>query len=110
MVEEMVEEAQQRAAESAAPVQVPASAKVRLAISHLHVPATLGPVRDVSFAVHAGECVGLVGLQGSGSATVADAIVGLVKPAAGEDKLDGKANPKGPGHANFPQGGGDGAE
>jgi simple sugar transport system ATP-binding protein len=46
-------------------------------------------VWDVSFSVSAGECVGLVGLQGSGTATVADAVVGLVKPAAGEIRLDG---------------------
>jgi len=104
LVEAMVGAAQQRAAESAAPVPVPASAQVRLAISHLQIPATLGPVRDVSFGVHAGECVGLVGLQGSGSATVADAVVGLVKPAAGEIRLDGKPIQVGQVHATFRQG------
>jgi len=67
------------------------AARPRLEISHLSVPATLGPVQDVSFSISPGECVGLVGLQGSGTATVADAIVGLVKPLAGEIKLDGKA-------------------
>jgi simple sugar transport system ATP-binding protein len=44
----------------------------------------------VSFSVSPGECVGLVGLQGSGTATVADAVVGLVKPVSGEIRLDGK--------------------
>jgi simple sugar transport system ATP-binding protein len=76
---------------SEAPMQVIASAQPRLEISHLHVPATLGPVQDVSFSVSQGECVGLVGLQGSGTATVADAVVGLVKPVSGEIRLDGKA-------------------
>jgi simple sugar transport system ATP-binding protein len=47
-------------------------------------------VQDVSFSVSQGECVGLVGLRGSGTATVADAVVGLVKPLSGEIKLDGK--------------------
>jgi len=51
----------------------------------------LGPVQDVSFSVSPGECVGLVGLQGSGTATVADTVVGLVKPVSGEIRLDGKA-------------------
>jgi simple sugar transport system ATP-binding protein len=61
----------------------------RLEISHLLVSANQGPVRDVSFSVRPGECVGLAGLQGSGTATVADAIVGLVKPTAGDIRLEG---------------------
>ena len=90
LIEAMVGVAPQRATEIAAPSRVIASARPRLEISHLHVPATLGPVQDVSFSVNPGECVGLVGLQGSGTATVADAVVGLVKPVSGEIKLDGK--------------------
>jgi simple sugar transport system ATP-binding protein len=43
----------------------------------------------VSLAVHAGECVGLFGLRGSGAATIADAVVGLVKPSAGEVEIEG---------------------
>jgi simple sugar transport system ATP-binding protein len=70
--------------------RVPTSVRSRLDISHLHVPATSGPVQDVSFSVSSGECVGLVGLQGSGTATVADAVVGLVKPVLGEIRLDDK--------------------
>jgi simple sugar transport system ATP-binding protein len=46
-------------------------------------------VYDVSLAVRAGECVGLVGLDGSGSATVADAVVGLMKPHAGTIAIHG---------------------
>src|SRR5581483_6912497 len=82
--------APQQATEIAAPSRVVASAQPRLEISHLHIPARLGPVQDVSFSVNPGECVGLVGLQGSGTSTVADAVVGLVKPVSGEIKLDGK--------------------
>jgi simple sugar transport system ATP-binding protein len=95
LIEAMVGVAPQRATEIAvqgsglASVLI-ASAKPRLEISHLHVPATLGPVEDVSFSVSPGESVGLVGLRGSGTATIADAVVGLVKPAAGEIRLDGK--------------------
>lgn len=90
LVEAMVGVAPQRITEIAASMQVMTPDQPRLEISHLRVPATLGPVRDVSFSVSQGECVGLVGLQGSGTATVADAIVGLVKPEAGEIRLDGK--------------------
>ena len=70
--------------------RLPTSIRSRLDISHLHIPATSGPVQDVSFSVSSGECVGLVGLQGSGTATVADAVVGLVKPVSGEIRLDNK--------------------
>ena len=90
LIEAMVGFAPQRATEIAAPLRVIESAQPRLEISHLTVPATMGPVQDVSFFVSPGECVGLVGLQGSGTATVADAVVGLVKPVAGEIRLDGK--------------------
>lgn len=90
LIEAMVGVAPQRATEIAAPSRVIASERPRLEISHLHIPATLGPVQDVSFSVNPGECVGLVGLQGSGTSTVADAVVGLVKPVAGEIRLDGK--------------------
>ncbi len=90
LVEAMVGVAPQRVTEIAAPTRAIVSAQPRLEISHLRIPATLGPVQDVSFSVSPGECVGLVGLQGSGSATVADAVVGLVKPASGEIRLDGK--------------------
>jgi len=44
----------------------------------------------VSFGVGAGECVGLFGLRGSGTAEIADAVAGLVKPSAGTIELDGK--------------------
>ncbi|HXR64582.1 MAG TPA: sugar ABC transporter ATP-binding protein [Ktedonobacteraceae bacterium] len=90
LVEAMVGAAPQRVTEIAAPAQKNESERPRLVISHLHVPTTLGPVEDVSFAISPGECVGLVGLRGSGTATVADAIVGLVKLTSGEMLLDGK--------------------
>jgi simple sugar transport system ATP-binding protein len=90
LVEAMVGFAPQQAREIAVPHPVVASDRPLLEISHLRVQTTLGPVQDVSFSVSKGECVGLVGLQGSGTATVADTIVGLLKPLSGEIKLDGK--------------------
>jgi simple sugar transport system ATP-binding protein len=64
---------------------------VKLEVSNLWVRSATGPVEDVSLAVAAGECVGLVGLNGSGSATLADAVVGLVKPRSGAISLNGHA-------------------
>ncbi len=95
LIEAMVGTAPQRVTEITAPAQISASSVPRLEVSQLYVATRLGPVQDVSFTVSAGECVGLVGLQGSGTATIADAIVGLIKPASGEIKLDGKAMPVG---------------
>jgi simple sugar transport system ATP-binding protein len=90
LIETMVGGAMQRTAEVATPLKDPVSAPPKLEISHLSVSAVLGPVEDVSFSVSPGECVGLVGLQGSGAATIAEAVVGLVKQTTGEIKLDGK--------------------
>ncbi len=104
LIEAMVGVAPQKATEIVAPARVIESSRPRLEISHLHVPATLGPVQDVSFSVSAGECLGLVGLRGSGTATVADAVVGLVKPASGEIRLDGKPIHAGKVHATLQQG------
>jgi simple sugar transport system ATP-binding protein len=104
LVEAMVGAAPQQAAEVAAPVRVSDSAQPCLEVAHLHIPATLGPVDDVSFSVRLGECVGLVGLQGSGTATIAEAVVGLVKPASGEIRLDGKPLHAGRVHATLRQG------
>src|SRR5437763_5877076 len=62
----------------------------RLKVRRLSVETPLGSVEDVSFGVGAGECVGLFGLRGSGTAAVADAVAGLVKPSAGTIELDGE--------------------
>src|SRR5204863_5123407 len=104
LVEAMVGAAPQRVTEIAAPTRVVVATRPRLEISHLHIPATEGPVQDVSFSVSMGECVGLVGLQGSGTTTVADAVVGLVKPGSGEIRLDGKPIRAGKVHATLQKG------
>jgi simple sugar transport system ATP-binding protein len=67
----------------------------RLRIAGLSATSPLGSVADLSLEVHAGECLGLFGLRGSGAATVADAVAGLVRPAAGEILLDGERLPSG---------------
>src|SRR5437660_1399481 len=63
--------------------------EARLQVEHLVVFSRAGSVTDVSLSVRAGECVGLVGLDGSGSATMADAVVGLVKPRSGTIAING---------------------
>src|SRR5712692_7234579 len=67
----------------------------RLEVSHLSVRSRSGSVADVSLDVRSGECLGLVGLEGSGSSTVADAVVGLIKPVAGTIVINGKQVPAG---------------
>src|SRR5262249_13387837 len=46
---------------------------------------------EVSFTVRAGEVVGLAGGGGSGKVEVAESIVGLRRPAAGDVAVDGRA-------------------
>ncbi len=56
---------------------------------------SVGPVAGLSFAVAAGECVGLAGLAGSGTEQVADVIAGLRRPAGGGITVGGRALPAG---------------
>ncbi|GAA2054745.1 ATP-binding cassette domain-containing protein [Williamsia deligens] len=57
--------------------------------------ATVGGIRDVSFAIHPGEVLGVVGESGSGKSTVAKVVTGLLAPQAGslrfrdDDSRDG---------------------
>jgi simple sugar transport system ATP-binding protein len=67
----------------------------KLQVLNLSVPSRAGSVDDVSFTVRAGECLGLVGLDGSGSATVADTMIGLVKARSGSVRVHGARVPPG---------------
>lgn len=49
-----------------------------------------GRVEDFSVSIRPGECVGLVGLEGSGIAEVAEAIAGLIAPSTGTIAVDGE--------------------
>jgi simple sugar transport system ATP-binding protein len=80
-----------RATEIEAVQKTGAVGEKRLEVDRLDVPSRAGSAAGVSLFVRAGECVGLVGLDGSGSATVADAIVGLVKPRSGTVSINGSA-------------------
>ena len=74
---------------SAAAAEQPDGAEPRLRVSNLCLRTPLGSVEDVSLTVSAAECVGLFGLRGSGTATVADIVVGLLEADSGEILLDG---------------------
>jgi simple sugar transport system ATP-binding protein len=47
----------------------------------------LGAVRGVSFDVHAGEIVGLAGVDGNGQTELIDALAGLRRPSGGEIRV-----------------------
>ena len=47
-------------------------------------------LKDVSFCVHRGEFIGVIGHTGSGKSTLMQHLNGLLKPTAGEILLDGK--------------------
>jgi general nucleoside transport system ATP-binding protein len=55
-------------------------------------------VKNVSFQVHAGEILGIAGVQGNGQTELIKSLLGLVTPDAGEILLDGhditKAGPR----------------
>ena len=68
-----------------------------LRVEHLSVP---GKVDDVSFAVRAGEVVGLAGLVGAGRSELASALFGLEPEMSGKVFIEGKeVRVRGPGHA-----------
>ena len=65
-------------------------APVRLSVSGLAARSPQGSVEGVGFEVRVGECLGLFGLRGSGTVTVADAVAGLVTPDRGEILVEGR--------------------
>jgi branched-chain amino acid transport system ATP-binding protein len=62
-----------------------------LEVDDLHVRyGSIAALRGVSLAVREGELVALVGPNGAGKSTTLACIVGLVRPAGGTVRLDGK--------------------
>lgn len=54
-----------------------------------------GAFENIGFTLRAGEVLGLAGLLGSGRTSLAKALFGLVRPEAGEIRLEGRAIPPG---------------
>lgn len=50
----------------------------------------LHAVKNVSFSIQRGECLGLIGESGSGKSTVANLVSGLIQPTSGEIQFYGK--------------------
>lgn len=61
-----------------------------------HGSEAVHAVRDVSFTVPRGTCLGIAGESGSGKSTVARMMVGLETPTAGEIWVDGVRLPEPP--------------
>ncbi|HEY3506964.1 MAG TPA: sugar ABC transporter ATP-binding protein [Actinocatenispora sp.] len=66
-----------------------------LSVHDLRATDARGTVAGVSLAVRPGECVGLLGLAGSGTTTLADAVAGLVRPTGGTLVVSGLPLPPG---------------
>lgn len=47
-------------------------------------------LNDVSFNIHEGECVGIIGTNGSGKSTILKIITGVLNPTEGEVKVNGR--------------------
>lgn len=47
-------------------------------------------LHDVNFDIHEGECVGIIGTNGSGKSTILKIITGVLNPTEGEVKVNGR--------------------
>ena len=48
---------------------------------------------DISFDIKAGECVGIIGTNGSGKSTILKLVAGVMTPSSGVVKVHGKISP-----------------
>ncbi|WP_102026475.1 ABC transporter ATP-binding protein [Salirhabdus sp. Marseille-P4669] len=49
-------------------------------------------LREVSFEIHEGETMGIVGLNGSGKSTVSNILAGVIQPTRGSVKINGETS------------------
>ncbi|MBZ0295626.1 MAG: ATP-binding cassette domain-containing protein [Anaerolineae bacterium] len=61
-----------------------------LVLEHLHLHDSRLDIPDVNLSVHAGEVVGLAGLDGSGQELFMRACVGLIRPLSGRERIRGQ--------------------
>lgn len=60
-------------------------------VSYAYPGAERSGLSDVSLIINAGERIGVVGASGAGKTTLADVILGLLRPQTGEIRTDGTA-------------------
>ncbi|MEK7411896.1 MAG: ABC transporter ATP-binding protein [Planctomycetota bacterium] len=65
------------------PQPAPSDASTPLRFTHVHANASGRRLTDVTFTVHAGEIVGVAGVDGNGQDLLVDAAIGLIAPSAG---------------------------
>jgi len=58
-------------------------------VSYRYPNAGLAGLKEVSFDIHAGERIGIVGSTGAGKTTLADLVLGLLPPSEGRILVDG---------------------
>ncbi|MCF7728055.1 ATP-binding cassette domain-containing protein [Sulfitobacter sp. M22] len=58
-------------------------------VSYRYPQAEHAGVIDISLKIHAGEKIGIVGSTGAGKTTLADVVLGLLRPLSGELTTDG---------------------
>ena len=61
------------------------------AVNFYYPNAEHASIRDISFKIGVGDKIGIVGTSGAGKTTLADIILGLLRPTAGRLVVDGKA-------------------
>jgi len=54
---------------------------------------TFWALKDISFSVNKGECLGIIGYNGAGKSTLLKVISGVMKPAGGKVSVHGKIAP-----------------
>ena len=64
--------------------------KESLSLTHKNYHTDHFALEDISLEVHKGECVGIIGTNGSGKSTILKIITGVLTPTAGEVKVDGR--------------------
>ena len=75
--------------EAAHPLPTPKAHLQVIGVSAMSSATGKAVLSQVSLEVKPGEALGVIGRSGSGKTTLARVIVGLVRPAAGEVRLDG---------------------